>query len=370
MTICLCSIYIILTFLNFISYNNGERNKKLVIISLLFVSILMCGTYGIYDGSSYDLSNYRAQYEVYNPLEDDNFWNYYIFNICMRIGQICHLTFTQWWALMTIGSLYLICNVIKRFNLNIHLFLLVFMLYYLFNFYTGLKAYYGFCFFLLAFGFLTRDGVKNKLLYILFILIAGGFHMMYYMFLIFTVIDNNHQFYTSNKFIRIICIISIFASILLRLSGSATRVLQQVFSFMENEKIDAYTALSTNLSFYFLVGMQLLTLYYIWSYSRLHSNDKSVQVNQQVLLIAGYLTVLFYPLFMLSMTFGRLTTTFSFLAIIYSGKNSYCYKVALRRRILMPAAFILMGYYFQQFVIGNMFNNSILPLLNLRIFHL
>ncbi len=115
-------------------------------------------------------------------------FGFIIFSIPHKNRYFISLNYYQWWAVMTALSLLFVFNTIKKRNYNPHIFLFFFMAYYVFLFYGGLKFFYGFCLFQYAFTFLLKGEKGGKLKFILITLLAGGFHVMYYMFLVLALI--------------------------------------------------------------------------------------------------------------------------------------------------------------------------------------
>ena len=185
MTVVLMIVYVALIVVNLIFYINNKLTYPFIIITIILLILLMSGHQYQGNGDAIDFLAYWRGYTYYYELPQPNYWYYYLFNISQEIGHLFYLSFYQWWSLMTGLSLLFIIYTIRKRKMNPHMFLVYFMLYYVFLFYGGLKFYYGFCIFQYAFNFLLSSSKKSKYKYVFFTILAGGFHVMYYILLVF-----------------------------------------------------------------------------------------------------------------------------------------------------------------------------------------
>ena len=190
MSFIIIFIYILLIIANYNTFKNGKNYQVLTILTFVLATILLFSSNIArldWSESEVDLSGYRTLFEQYDILEHPDFRMYYIFYGLMYVGQTLGLSFYTWWAIMSILGMSVIAIACKVHGFSYNLFLASFMAYYELVFYSGFKFFYGFCFFLLAYGFLLKDEKYSKIKYTLFLLIAGGFHSMYYFFLLFLI---------------------------------------------------------------------------------------------------------------------------------------------------------------------------------------
>lgn len=353
-------IYLALAFCNYNEYKAGKTNRFIVLLSFALLLFMMC-RYS-YVENNYDLSNYYRQYLYQNPMEDQNFGFYYLFFSLMRLGQILGLSFQTWWYLLTILSFILIVIALKLNRSNIHLWLIFFMLYFVFAFYTGLKFYYGFCVFLIGYLFLVRGGKRNKLLYVIFTCLAGGFHVMYYAYLILLFLNSKaSEDIRKNKLIKIIAGVSIVLTIFFRINGSASSFFSAIFAQMETDKFDTYLSLKTGMGFYLPVVLHLSVLLFVWKSRKIISYESEDFGIVNSILFTSLLIVAFYPLFLISTVFMRIVSAFSLAAITAVGIDSEERFLYQRRGFVMAANWILVTIYFIKFVIGLTWELSVVP---------
>lgn len=364
-------IYFFIILLHIVKGMNGQKNWIFIIATFGFIYYL-CGHCNY--KSIYDLANYQAYYNYYDPMIDESFGLYYVFFILVKLGQICGLSFVTWWHLTLAFFFLLIVIALYIHDINPHQFLAVFMSYYVFVYYTGLKFFYAFAVYMIAFGFLLKPGKKNKMLYILFTVLAGGIHVMYYIYLIFAFsykkLASNEEgevnLFSNKKVMMLIVATSLFVSAILRINGTASLFLSRIFSFMESDKIDLYLTLSTKLGFYIPVVLQLLALYVTYKYRKMMKNVNNNRYQYaEILFYTNLLQILFYPLFMVSITFTRLITSASLVTISATGYKTYELWQNERIRIVGLNFLIVFAFIFRNFVLGNLWNISVVPLFNL-----
>lgn len=209
-----------------------------------------------------DMSGYRTLFEQYDILHHEDFKMYYIFYSCMYLGQSIGLSYRVWWAIMSILAMSVIVIACKVHKYNLNLFLATFMAYYEMVFYSGFKFFYGFCFLLLAYGFLFTKTRKRQLLFVLFTCIAGGFHMMYYFFLVLLIKPIKNPQYM----VRCVVIISVITTIFMRLSGSAISFMMPFFNMFENDHINRYTVSTVNAGFYLVIFIHTVLIYIVYKF--------------------------------------------------------------------------------------------------------
>tara|TARA_R110001606_G_scaffold399137_1_gene581044 strand:- start:612 stop:1598 length:987 start_codon:yes stop_codon:yes gene_type:complete len=314
------------------------------------------------EGDAIDFLAYFQGYTEFKNLKRDDFWFYYLFYSVQRIGIYLSLNFYQWWALMTALSLIFTIGTIKRRNYNPHLFLFFFMIYYVFILYGGLKFFYGLCIFQYAVPFLLRGEKNGKLKFILITFLAGGFHVMYYMFLIFAFIDLRIK--NRKSLIKKIVVFSLIFSLLNILSGRVLlNSMQSYIDSMENDKLSVYFALRTNWGFLLPIGIHALTTFYAFKY---RETVKKYDQNKwlfyaDTLLYINIIIVVFYPLFMIALTFMRLLTSFSIITIIVSGYRQEYFNKVERLKMIMSGLLIVGLYYFINIYLAGYAEKTVLP---------
>lgn len=374
MNVFLFAVYLIFILYHLYMSLTGKTKWFGTFFTILFLLFLINGC----DYKQiYDLSNYSAQYTQYDPLKNDNFALYYIFFYAIKIGQIMGLSFETWWSVMNCLAFGVMLFALYKHKYNPHLFMLFFMAYYIISYYTGIKAFYGFCIYLLASGYLLRGGLPNKIKYTVLTAVAGGFHVMYYVYLIFLLISTGKtdaepsalSIKRKNRLLSIVIALSLVFSVILKISGSANSFFARLFSFfeMESEKIETYLELSTNWGFLIPVCIQLLCLLFAYNYRIVTSACESdLRRRGLILYYINFMQIIFYPFFMLSTTFMRFVTYFVPVSFCFAGVGFGRLSFADRKRVLFFGAIVILGNYFRSFVLGSMWEVSIIPLFTNR----
>ncbi len=362
MSYILIIIYIFFTIGHLLFYLNKKKSHLFVFITSIFIFFLMSGHEYVGAGDAIDFSAYLYGYSEPKILELNNFWFYYLFYYTELIGIYLSLNFYQWWALMTALSLTFIISTIKKREYNSHLFFIFFMIYYVFMFYGGLKFFYGFCLFQYAFTFLIKGEEGGKLKFILITLLAGGFHVMFYIFLVFGLV--NLKIKNRKYLIKIIIVSSIALTGFMIISGGDfLNVIQVLIDDLENEKLSGYSGLRTNLGFLLPIGIHVLTIIYTFMYRnivRKYDQGKWYFYANSMLYVS-LMAVIFYPTFMIALTFMRLLTALSLTIIIASGYGQKYFNKTDRLKLVLSGFSIICLYYFINLYLGGYMDKTVLP---------
>jgi hypothetical protein len=379
------SIYVVLFLYHLVRALNGQKYWKSTIVTFVFLTFLF--TTCDYN-NQHDLSAYSIEYNYYDPVLDENFNFYYIFFSLMKLGQVLRLTFETWWTLMMAGAMFIVFIALRIHQFNPHVFLCAFMAYYGIMMYAGIKSFCGWTVFLLACGFLYRGGKKNKIIYIILTCVAGGIHVMYYMYLIFAFVNTgteqivlynendsdssvNKNMKTYNKLLPYVVIISLTLTILMRVSGTANHYVGGLLSAFNSDKLESYASLTTNMGFFIPVIMQILSLYLAYKHRYYSKVCGELRQNYaQIIYSTNLLQILFYPFFMISTTFMRFITEYSLVTIAAIGYEFDDFIMHERKRLLLCVSLLIVAYYYRQFIMGNLWDISVVPLFTNKYIHI
>lgn len=356
----LIAVYFLLSIANYILYRKNIRIVFITTVTAVLATFLLFSSKTAsldWDETGLDMSGYRTLYEQYDVLEHPDFNMYYIFYSLMHLGQVVGMSFYSWWAIMSIMAMLVIAIACKIHRFSYTLFIATFMAYYEFVFYSGFKFFYGFCFFLLAYGFLLHDDKYARLKYTLFLLVAGGFHPMYYYYLLFLIKPKKNPGF----FVGAIALISVLFTIIMRVSGSAVSFLAPFFNALDNDHINKYTDLSVNMGFYLPVFLQIVIVYIAY---RLKKYRDAVGVSEHSTNTIYYTTILslvFMPFYAIALTFCRLQTAFSL--VLLTSSTSYN-KSRERNAFCMRLSLLMVASYWLNIAVSGLHGfiaNSVLP---------
>ena len=211
-------------------------------------------------------------------------------------------------SILAMSVIFIACRT-HRFSFNF--FLATFMAYYELVFYSGLKFFYGFCFLLLAYGFLLRNTPKGYFLFALFTCIAAGFHMMYYLFLILLIKPIKKP-----KVIVIpVAVVTVLLTLIMRVSGSASSIMAPFFNALDNDHISLYTEVTVRSGFYLAVAIQLIVVFIVFTTRRYKEQNGQSSLITESLYYTVLLSLLFCPFYAVALTFMRLITAFSLVVV-------------------------------------------------------
>jgi len=322
----------------------------------------MSGHVYLGNGDGLDFHGYWYGYTEFENLERNDFWFYYLFYLTEIIGISLSLSFYQWWAVMTAISLTFIISTIKKRKYNLHLFLIFFMTYYVFVFYVGLKFFYGFCLFQYAFTFLIHGGKRGKLKFTLITILAGGFHVMYYMFLVLLLVDLKVK--KRKHLIKIIVAFSLAICLINLVNGrNLLDSMQGFIDGMQNERLSIYFGFRTNWGFLLPVAIHILITIYSYIYREIvkkYNRDKWY-LYANTLLYVNLIAVIFYPLFMIVLTFMRLLTALSLATIIASSYGQKYFNKTDRFKLLSSGFLIICLYFYINLYLNDYMTKAVLP---------
>ncbi|WP_272152051.1 EpsG family protein [Tenacibaculum aiptasiae] len=355
-------IYIFFAIGHLSLYLNKKKSYLFTFFTLIFIFFLMSGHEYVGNGDGGDFYGYWYGYTEYENLERNDFWFYYLFYSAERIGIYLSLNFYQWWAVMTALSLTFIIWTIKKRRYNPHLFFFFFMIYYVFVLYVGLKFFYGFCLFQYALTFLLRGEKRDKFKFILLTLLAGGFHVMYYIFLVLVLV--NLKIKKRKYLIKGIIIFSVTIVIFNVLSGRGLlNSLQSTIDSMDNTRLSTYFAIRTNWGFMLAIGIHVLTTIYAFRYRAIvrKYDQEKWYFYARTLLYVNLFAVIFYPLFMIALTFMRILTSLSLTTIIASSYKQEYFNKTDRLKLLFSGFLIICLYFYINMYLAGYIESAVLP---------
>lgn len=351
--------YFLLVILNYKGYIDNRQMWLLTLVTTIVSTTMLCSANAAdleWRDTELDISGYRTLYEKYDVLEHVDFRMYYLFYSCMYLGQTMGLSFRTWWTIMSVlamGVIFVACKVHKY---NFNLFLAAFMAYHEIVFYAGFKFFYGFCFLLLAFGFLFTNSRKRLLLFALFTCVAGGFHVMYYFYLVLLLKPLKNP----RLFVGIIVGITVVFTIILRLSGSALSFMAPFFNAIDNEHIDKYTTVSVKAGFFFPILIHLVVVYIAYKIRAFMIKEGKDINNADTLYYSVLLSLLFCPFYAIALTFMRLITAFS-LVVITASSSLLSGSYKSRLLCVQMSLLFVVSSYLMRIVMGGFVQTSIIP---------
>lgn len=358
--VCLVVLYVFLVIKNYNCFKNDKYASVLTIITLALSTILLFSANAAdldWSEVELDISGYRTIYEKYLAIDNAEYNMYWAFYRCMYLGQILGLSYRTWWAVMSVLAMSVIVISCKVHKYDINLFLASFMAYYEFVLYSGFKFFYGFCFLLLAYGFLLRNTNKSRLLYVLFVSIAGGFHVLYYIFFILLIKPRKNP----KLFVSIVVTLTVILTVLMRVSGSAMSYMAPFFNMINNDHINIYTQNTVHMGFYIAIVLHLVLIYIVFRIKRFTEANNGYDSRTETLYYTVLLSLVFCPFYAVALTFMRFISSFSLVAITAAGgilRNSAASRTLGRNMSILMVA----SYWFMQLAfMGSFIKFNVIP---------
>ena len=354
--------------INFVFHYKQYKSKIFSFITLVFIGLLMCGHIYVGNGDTSDFRGYAIQYYGINIDSARDFGFYYLFYATQMVGNFLSLTYYQWWGIMTALSLIAIARACKHFDYNVHSFLVYFMVYYIFVFYPGLKFYYGFCSFFYAISFLCRNQKYDKEKFLIFLLIAGGMHVLYYAFIIFLLVDL--RILSPKK----IFIITFFTVVVILLIGknvfinSIIPIIGQIINSFDSENLNNYLSFRTNFGFVIPIVLHLFCLFYMRQCLAFMTPNSYSMIYRLYEIIL--LCTLFYPLYLLALTFMRFLTAMTLLMLVASSKCLIGVDGHGKINIMLSSIPLLSGYVVYNIFLNDYLSKTVIPMFDNYFFNI
>lgn len=365
--ILLVIAYIYTIIRNYQVFINNKKAKCFLLLAAAFSTFMLCGSHAAnldWEVTELDVSGYRTLYEQYDILDYHEFSMYPIFYGCMYVGQTLGISYRMWWAVMSVLAMSVIFFSCKIHKYSFSLCLATFMSYYEIVFYSGFKFFYGFCFLLLAYGFLIRNTRKGQLLFSLCTLIACGFHVMYFLFFILLIKPLKRP----KTFVSFLVAITLTMTVMMRLGGSVAPFITPFLSIIDNEHVTLYTQGTVRLGFYVAVIINLTLIYAVYKIRQYKVHNKSNTPFIDSFYYSTLLSILYFPLYAVGLTFMRLLTAFSLVVITAS---SSLLQETKQSRLLCAkmSGVVVLTFWLMQFLtnIGStrgFFETSLIPFFN------
>lgn len=325
-------LYLLVLFLNLIFAFRKKSSKLLTLITLIAILLFMGGAGPGYTFLS-DYDNYQRSYEniACSGLFDSSQVGY---TILMKAGNLLGLDFFAFRIIVTGICLLVIYQVIKRYSYNSNYILLLYMIYPMIIDSEHFRNFIAITVLLVAIRFLEKNLLKNKIKYLLLILIASTIHISFIFYIPLVFVNVNHK----NKLIKGLAIGVGLLTVVAFLNNNQVPFVQSVINFIDNEKVQRYLGATTNFGFLIPVVLHLTSIILVfWSrriiirkdtntmeeiggklYCNKKKRIKDIEFGNLVFWI-NILGVIFFPLYIMNIQFYRLSRNFLILNfIVYS----------------------------------------------------
>ncbi|MBZ4644424.1 MAG: hypothetical protein JG767_2033 [Deferribacteraceae bacterium] len=328
-------LYLFILFINLLFAFRKRQSTLLTIGTLITILLFISGAGPEYIGQN-DYINYKIRYDsIGNVSLFESAQVGYTF--LMKVGNLLNLDFFAFRMLVTaICLLLLYKTVIKRYAYNSNYILLMYMMYPMIIDSEHFRNFIAMTIFLVAIRFLERNLLKDKIKFLVLVLIAFSIHTAFIFYTPLIFVNANDK----NRLVKGIATGTIFLTIVAFLNNNQVPFLQLILKFFDDEKVIRYLSSRTNFGFLIPVILHLISIILVY-WSRkviIRKNFKtnimdelndSINYNQKkrvadiefinLVFWINIIGIVFFPLYMMSTTFYRLARNFLILNfIVYS----------------------------------------------------
>lgn len=334
------------------------RKKNNFFAGMAYVAIFILMTY---NSEGPDIANYINGY--LNSMVGNTGFGEGGFNLLMKLGNIMHLNFYSFRAVLTIVCLLLLHNTIKFYNTNENSVISLYMLFLFFMDTIQIRNFVVEIIFIYSTRFLIQDKAFDSLKYIICILVASLFHAIAPIYLILLVC----KFVRTQKIYKLILIFSICSFVFFMLFRNCLNYIVMFAANLAGVKME-YATTSTFLGFVPVVGIYFLGLLAIYIYCKKVNRSSSFNVKLNGLKNIHLALLILLPLLLINTNFYRVFRNALLLTLM-----CFCMKVRVRNKTIKWSApliaFILnLLWWFTDVILYNNISRIIIPIFSNNLF--
>ena len=312
-------LYLVVLFFNLVIAFRQKSSKLLTMVTLLAILLLICGAGPNYVGQN-DYINYKIRYDnIQNVGLFDNIQVGY--TLLMKAGNAFGLDFFWFRVLITAICLLLIYKkVIRKYGFSSNYVLAVYMIYPMIIDSEHFRNFIAMTLFLLAVKYLEDSSLSGNIKFVMMVLLAASVHTAFIFYLPFVFVHSEDK----NKLVKWIAIATGILTVVAILNDNNVPFVRLIIDVLDDQKAISYLSRRTNLGYLVPVILHSMSIVLLaWSRSIVsrkdsRATDLSLQckatenLNTELdfvslvfwLNIAG---IMFFPLFIMSLTFYRLS---------------------------------------------------------------
>lgn len=333
-------IHSVLCFFNFIYAFTKKKSKPLLFITMAGVVLLVGGAGPNYSGFNHsrDYLNYSISYANIEHISIFN--DYHIgYNLLMKIGNFLHLDFFIFRLLVITICLILIYNfIIKKYSLNHHYVLLMYLLYPLIIDSEQLRNFIAMTLMFIGLQYLKNKSFKNNIKYLFLILISASFHFVFLLYSLFLLQGMKNR----KLLIKLLIFTTLIFIIVAVINNNDIPFLNLIIDSIEDDKVIRYLTSKTNFGYLMPILLHSLSVLILYWSSRIIkrkatlicNNSKETHLNNiqqelsyvDLVLWINIICILFFPLYVINLQFYRLIRNLLILNFVVFSIASYSLK--------------------------------------------
>lgn len=353
--------YGLFLFLNFIFALRKTHSKLLSIITFAFILIMFTGYYNI-GNMSLDFYGYMSNYNDIGVGTAPTYNMEIGYVLLMKIGNLIGLNFFIFKIIITIICSLLIIKTISQYTKNYNAICFLYMLYPIIADTERFRNFIALSILIYAIRFLMRNTNKDKLKYVIFILLASTLHSSMIIYLLFLLVNIANK----NRLVKYIAVSTIILCFIAFINHNIMPGLDYISSIFPSEKLLNQLSNVTNYGYLIPFSLHAINLILIYiskrnisnftlsSYSRNETVTKESFSYINFIFWVNVLSITFFPLYMHSLIFSRLTTDLSLLNFIAYAItiDSFRKGSSIRFGFIVSASIILIVWLYSDFFIS------------------
>ena len=300
------SIYLSTIIINLYCGLQYKSRINLPIFLLSFISIfLLIAGYRNTSGLSNDLYYYEFEYEKFL---NGSLSQYEIgYRALMKLGGMVTDDFYLFRSILIFLSLLLLFISTIRNAPSPHYVIALFSTYLVILSAEQFRYFIAFSLFVVAFNTLLFSDYKlKKLTSILYLGLASSIHFSFIIYFIFIILFKEKSVGINNE--RILAIVTFAFCTLIFINGNTIPGLNFLISEIDDSKIQIYLSQKTEFGFILIFLLHAASLLLSGWALKMSKNTNNEKISRKIKLVhqINILSVLFFPLFMIQITFYRL----------------------------------------------------------------
>lgn len=361
-------LYTIAILCNIFCFSVKKESRIVKLLTLIIILIIWGGNvFGP------DIANYMRNYKIgIHSIAQEQEKLYYIFmNICFSLK----FTFFQYRIIVSLCAILVFYFVFKKFNTNIHLISVLYMLTIFFMDGIQIRNFLGLAFVYLGLYILYEKNKWWKIEYIICIILASLIHSALIVYLVFLIVPKDLDKKYSKREIRIILGGGILFYLYMYAFRNSLNFLVSITEIGGEAKATEYAQYTTHYGSLIIFLLQMIAIILsMYNYKKVVEKNKiivqknydtklcGIEKDLKVLKFIIYINtiaLLFVPFSIIQSTYYRLIRNLVLLNFIGMGIVSKWYKRNVKIFIIN---FIFIGiWFYKEYVFGGGFQEYIIP---------
>lgn len=325
---------------------------------VFFIYIIVSGNYQNADSFTYENS-----YNINEPRESFGLFAHWGYRSLINICNYLHFSFIQYRFIVYGIGFAILLIAVRRVGVLYYPFFFLYFAFPMIIDSTQMKFFVAMCFITLAISFLPKGRKKDKVLFVVFLIVGSSFHITSLVFLPLVLLcDNNY-----GKKIKVLSVLPLVLFAALFSNRSMSRILslylQDIFFDSSYNRANLYLMSHTNYGFfiYFLATFVFIIIIIKMRKIILNSGYSTEREKKysNIVFYCSIFSLAFLPLYFIKLDFARLLRalipTYHMLFIMTIGVINRQYKIAqsnfvicvdTKKIMIMVMYFLMMIYMF------------------------